>query len=885
METPGRRDVARARTRDGAQLISFFRRRRTHEDFADEIEAHLDLEADRLIGEGWTHDRAREEARRRFGNVALARERFYETSRWIWLDQFVRDLRYGWRTLCQSPSFFATAVVTLMVGIGLSTMAFTVFNAYVLRPYAVRSPAGLHHIGWRSETSGGMSFRWNDYLELEDRNDLFDGVVAETMKFVTSESHALAAGLVSNNYFDTLGPRVLLGRTFTAMDEEPVVVLSNQAWRRLYAGDESVVGRVLDINGQRFAIVGVLRPEFTGLDNFPHDVWIPLTAYGTAATNLMGAEQARALDLTARLREGISPEQAEARLDSFVRRAADAPAGERPRASVRPASPNPLSLQMLAVLSPIFAAFALVLVTACANVSSVMLARGVSRQREIAVRLSLGASRGRVVRQLVTEGLLISLVAGLGALALATIALRLATFAFFGTLPPSVAAILRLVPLDLDYRVFAFAMTVSIAATMMFALLPALQASRPSLIDGVRGSGGSVRRGSRLRHVLVIGQVAVSLILVTVAMTLARNGAVLSSIDLGYEPEGVLSINVRGQEGDPIRRLLPVLAADPNIAEVAATGGNPLFIRMRAVAAAPAGGSYSQAVRYTFVTPEYFSILRVPIVQGRGFRADEARSAAPVAIVSAATARIFWPGADPVGKTIRVERANGRPVDELPGYTQLTVVGIVRDVVSGLLIDGPDTGHLYLPMSADDSHAIAALVRGRTAPEPGPQALQALFRRAAQDPQVFEAIPLDQMRDLQIYPLRAASWIGFVLGSLALILSVSGLYGVLIYTVSQRTREIGIRMALGATQAAVVRLLVNQSARLSAIGAGAGLIATFGALQALSSVVQLRTMTFLHAGAFGAAVLLVTGAAALAAYQPARRATLIDPAQALRSDD
>ena len=242
METPGRRDVARARTRDGAQLISFFRRRRTHEDFADEIEAHLDLEADRLIGEGWTHDRAREEARRRFGNVALARERFYETSRWIWLDQFVRDLRYGWRTLCQNPSFFATAVVTLMVGIGLSTMAFTVFNAYVLRPYAVRSPAGLHHIGWRSETSGGMSFRWNDYLELEDRNDLFDGVVAETMKFVTSESHALAAGLVSNNYFDTLGPRVLLGRTFTAMDEEPVVVLSNQAWRRLYAGDESVVG-------------------------------------------------------------------------------------------------------------------------------------------------------------------------------------------------------------------------------------------------------------------------------------------------------------------------------------------------------------------------------------------------------------------------------------------------------------------------------------------------------------------------------------------------------------------------------------------------------------------------------------------------------------------
>jgi hypothetical protein len=256
-----------------------------------------------------------------------------------------------------------------------------------------------------------------------------------------------------------------------------------------------------------------------------------------------------------------------------------------------------------------------------------------------------------------------------------------------------------------------------------------------------------------------------------------------------------------------------------------------------------------------------------------------------VAIVSGTTAGNFWPGEDPVGKTIRVERANGRPVDDLPDYTQLTVVGTVRDVVSGLLVDGPDTGHIYLPMTADDPRAIAALVRGRTGREPGPDALQSLFRLAAHDPQVFEAIPLAEMRDLQVYPLRAASWIGFVLGCVALILSVSGLYGVLIYTVSQRTREIGIRMALGATRVAVVRLLMHQSARLSAIGAGLGLVAAFGALQTLSSVVQLRTISFLNPGAFGAAVLLVAAAAALAAFQPARRATLIDPAQALRSGE
>jgi hypothetical protein len=287
------------------------------------------------------------------------------------------------------------------------------------------------------------------------------------------------------------------------------------------------------------------------------------------------------------------------------------------QAIVQPAARNQLSLQMLAVLSPIFAAFALVLVTACANVSNVMLARGIARRREIAVRLSLGASRSRVVRQLFTEGLLISLVAGLGALGFASFALRAAIVMFFGTLPPSVGGIVRLVPLDLDYRVFLFAVTASMAATLMFALIPALQVSRLSLMDGVRGGGGSVRHGSKLRHALVIGQVAVSLILVTLAVTLAGNSAVVGSVDLGFQADGLLSINVRGDHEDLIRRLVPALAADPRVAEVAATGGNPLFIRSRSVAAAPSGRSTAHFVRYTFVAPEYFSILRVPITQGR----------------------------------------------------------------------------------------------------------------------------------------------------------------------------------------------------------------------------------------------------------------------------
>jgi predicted permease len=866
-------------------LISFFRRGRTHRDFADEIEAHLDLETDRLIADGWSQQRAQQEARRAFGNITLAKERFYETSRWVWLEQLVQDLRYACRTLRQSPSFFTTTVLTLMVAIGLATVAFTVFNAYVLRPYAVRTPSSLYQIGWRSPTSGGVSFRWDDYVELRNRRDLFDDVVAETSRFVSSDGQALAAALVSGNYFDGLGPRVLLGRAFTAADDQAIVVLSHQAWRRLYNGAPDVIGRALALNGQHFTIVGVLRPEFTGLGGFPQDVWVPLTAYAPVASpDLVGRPQTRTIELVARIREGVSPDQATARLSSFIQHTVDAPPGEQAQAFVQPASPNPFSVQMLALLSPIFAAFALVLVTACANVSNVMLARGVARQREIAVRLSLGASRSRVVRQLFTEGLLISLVAGVGALAFASVALRAALVTFFGTLPPSVAAILRVVPLDLDFRVFVFAMTASMTATVMFALMPALQTSRLSLIDGVRGTGGSVRHGSRLRHVLVIGQVAVSVILVTLAVTLARNGAAVGAIDLGFQSAGLLSINVRGEQGDLIARLVPVLAADARVAEVAATGGNPLFIRTRSVAAAPGGTSAAHPVRYTFVAPEYFAILRVPIVQGRGFRADEARTAAPVAIVSASTARAFWPGQDPIGKTIRIERPQGRPVDEVPGYTQLTVIGTARDVVSGLVVDGPDSGHIYLPITADDAHATAVLVRGRTPRDLGPEALQTIFRRVAKDPEVFEALPLNEMRDLQVYPLRAASWVGFLLGVLALGLSVSGLYGVLIYTVNQRTREIGIRVALGATGAAVVRLIVRQSARLAGIGAAIGLIVAFGGLKALTSVVRLQTISLVDARAFAAAVTLVIGAAVLAAYQPARRATRIDPSQALRAD-
>jgi predicted permease len=860
-----------------------FWRRRTRGDFSNEVQAHLDLEADRLVADGYSPTDARDAAHRSFGNVTIVKERFYETSPWAWAEHLGQDLRYAWRGLRHSPAFLATTVLTLAVGLGLVTVAFSVFNAYVLRPYAVRDPHGLHRISWSVRDGGGQQFRWRDYLLLRERRELFEAVIAEHTRFVSSEGRPLAAALVSENYFEVLAPAMTLGRGLRARDAG-AVVLSHQAWSRLFARDPSALGRTIDVAGLPLTIVGVVGPEFAGLSDMPRDGWASYPAFAEVAPALLGADPPRAIELTVRLRHGVTAEQAAAAVTPSISEMVEQAGDVRANVTVQ-SSPNPLSLDMLAILSPVFAAFVLVLLTACANVSNVMLARAIARHREIAVRLSIGASRGRVIRQLLTEGLLIAVLSGFAALVLATLALRASTGLILSTLPPSVLAILRVAPIEFDFRVFLFALAAGAATTLLFALFPAIQTSRLTLTDGLRGHGFRARTSRSMQNALVVAQVAVSIVLVIVALTLARNGAAIGSIDLGYEPRGVLSVNVRENRTDLVTKLAQVLESDPRVAAIASATSNPLFVRTRAVAATTSARTAGALpMRYTFVSPQYFSVLRIPILQGRGFRVDEGHSTAPVAIVSAATAHALWPGEDPIGKSLAIEPSQGRPVDDLPGYSHVIVVGTARDVVSGLLVDGQDTNHIYLPASHTDSHARALLVRARSERELGPEALQQLFRQAAPDPEAFEALPLDELRSLQVYPLQAASWVGCVLAAVALALSVSGLYGVLTYTLSQRVKEIGIRIALGATSRAVIRLVMTQSGRLAALGAAVGATAAFAVLKGLSMAVQLRQISLLDFIAFAAGLLVIAAAAALASYHPARRAISVSPAVTLRAD-
>jgi predicted permease len=808
---------------------------------------------------------------------------------WLWLEQFTHDLRYAWRGLRRSPAFMATTVLTLAVGLGLITVVFTIFDAYVLRPFAVRDPFSLHVLGWEARDAQGWRFSWREFHDARGRTDLFDDVSAEITQFVSSDGRQIFAGFVSGNYFEMLGARVAQGRPFAEFDVKTpgaaaVAVLSDQAWSRLFDRDPRAIGRTIELNHETLLIVGVMRPEFSGLDDSPRDVWVPLTMYQPVAKlDLFGPAQPREMVLTTRLRNGVTAAKAQGALTPFVTTASGRSDAVHATLLQR-ATPAPVSLELIVTLAPVFAAFALVLVAACANVSNVMLARANARHREIGVRLSLGASRGRMVRQLLTEGFMIAGLAGLAGLGLAALTLRGGLAIFLSMLPPSVAALIRVVPLEFDYRVFLFALVASALATLMFALLPALQATRVSLTHALRGQAGGSVRASTLRNLLVTSQVTVSLVILIAAATLVRNGLALARIDLGLETNGVVSVNQRVRDGSIIGRTAAVLAADPGVEAVAVASVNPLFEQVRQVLVTPADTVRSVATRYTFVSPEYFQVLRIPVVRGRPFSPNDAASEAQVGIISAATARAFWPGADPIGKTVRIEHPDAAAADKLPGYNDVVIVGIAKDVVSGFVYDGQDRTHLYLPTSPGSMNASALLVRGRRPVEFRREILPALLQRVHPDPLALEALPLTEVLALQMFPLRVASWIGALLGAIAMGLSVSGLYGVLTYMLSQRTREIGIRMALGATSARVVRLVMRQCARLAAAGVLLGLAVAFIVMKLLSSAIEMRNVSVVDAPSFSLAVAFVCGAAALAAYFPARRSTRTDPSLALRAD-
>jgi predicted permease len=643
-------------------------------------------------------------------------------------------------------------------------------------------------------------------------------------------------------------------------------------------------------------VVGVARREFSGLDGAPRDAWAPVSTYrAVVGEDPFPPSGPRVFNIVARLRRGLTGAQVQSTLALAP---FDAIVPGRPvtvRATVTPhATPVRLSVETIVLLSPVFAAFGIVLLAATANASNVMLARAHARHREIGVRLAIGASRSRIVRQLLTEALLISLAAALVGLALASLALRVVPGLIAAVLPVSMVALLRFAPLDLDWRVFLFALACAGMTTILFALLPALQSTRLTLTHALRGEVSGTVQSARLRAVLVATQVAVSLALVVCALTLVRNVHQMAAVELGFRTANVVSVNTRGDVPGAAAAAAKALAGDPRVESVAGASRNPLFGSGPPALHEPSTGGMAVPLSITYVTPGYFGLLDIPLLHGRGFLPDEARHEAAVAIVSSNAAARLWPGADPVGQSlplvlppefkpdaarIRLDRARGAGPS-----TTLTVVGVAQDIVGEFIFMGKDAARIYLPTNVDSPRAEALLVRTRPSPDSVQPALDGILRRVHSDPLTFESIPLADMLAIQLFPLRMASWTASLLGVIALLLSVSGLHSVLMYTFGQRVREIGIRMALGASSGAVVSLVMRQSARMAGAGALAGALVMWIVFRVLASVIPMPNVTFVDGLAFASSAGITAIAVAAASYGSARRAARVDPAVTLRAD-
>lgn len=847
---------------------------------AEEMRLHREMLEESFRAEGLSETEARHRAARQFGPALTALEASRSEWTLAWMESVWFDVRYALRALARSRAFAATAVATLGAGLGLAAVAFTLFNAYVLRPFAVSDPASLYEVTWRGPEGPSTSmFTPQQYETIRARRDVFDDALAtRNVAVPAGPGRSWQGVLVSGNYFRSLGARTVIGRPIGEEDSR-VVVLSHDVWRTAFGADAAVLGKSVRLRGLPFEIVGVAAPEFAGLATIKCDFWAPIPAQ----TELFRGEPVL-MNVVGRVRAGLTEPRAEAALAALAR---DSRPGEPGvRADLRSKSaPVEYAPQMLLLFAPVVLALGLVLATCCANVANMMLARGLARQREIGVRLAVGAGRARLVRQLVTEALIIAGLAGLAGLALSQLALNGGLRLVFASLPTDFAPMVRLHELDLDYRVYLFTLVLAALSAVGAALLPALQSTRLDLTNALRGEFGisAMTRSSRLRDLLVVAQVVVCVVLLVCGALVYRRAAVLQAVDPGMNPRGVVDLNLTRQQQRVTESLL------------AGTGG--LVESAVAVRRVPwygrpdrtlilAGEGKPLATGFNIVSPEYFTAFRIPILRGRPFTGAEARAGAPVAIVSEATAKAFWPnGEDPIGQTLQAIKPDDRRLGDLGGdYATLRVIGVARDVASGWLFEGRDPTCLYLPAAIGSERAPQTLVQLRDSAA-GAAGFETLRRHLRERWPDFDggAVAMTSVLALQLYPFRAAAWIAWLLGLVALGLAVSGLYGVLSYLVTQRSKEIGIRVALGATPGAVVTLVLRRCAALSGAGALIGSLLSAGAVQLL--IAWSASVRFLEwdivAIVSGAAIALA--AALLAAAGPSRRAAGVDPNQVLRA--
>jgi len=836
------------------RIRHFWSRRQYERDLAEEIRLH------------------REMAGAAFGSAALALEDSRAVWGFAWLESLAQDVRYALRGFRKTPGFALTVVATIGLALGLNTTLFTVFNAYVLRPIAVADPYSLYGFTWTNQRGAGHAFTVRDYEEFRQSEVAFSDVLAYETMFAALDGHTMVGQAVSGNFFQLLRAGTFLGRPLLPADSD-VIVLSHATWQDRFGADPLIVGKTLHLRGYPLEVVGVANPAFGGVADFPSSFWVPLAAYSQVE-----GQPPENVTVVGRLRPGLSPQTTRAALAVWARQATAGLPDAQKATGVRlqsHATMIPFTRDSLAFTIPVFIAFGLVLLIACANVSSMMLARAPARQREIGIRVSLGAGRARLVRQLLIESLLLAIPAAAAGFVISKAAMDFGTRLMYATLPEEFAQVVRIVELSPDARVFGFILLASLAATLLFGLAPAIQTTRSRLVQANRGDFSSDYRPTRLRNALVVTQVTVCALLLISAGVVLRCELRLSVQDFGVQTRGVFGVLLADRFQ---AAAAAALASQPDVEAVAAVWKAPLYGALRRIAVVPSGNKDTILQGYNFVSAEYFRLFRIPLLRGREFAAEESLAEAPVVVVSESAARRLWPNRDAVGQTIAIRTEPGKDpyFSRLPAYRTALVIGVARDVMNGWTNTGRDTDCLYFPTNPKAANNEALLVRASSR-----KTVEEALDRIA--PSAADYISrMDEAAASQSYPFRVVFWITAFLGGLALALTVSGIYGVLSYLVSQRTREIGIRVALGAGTGSVIRMVMQQSMLLAAIGTALGALCALAAAPVFTHTVA--ALQPYDAVAYAGGVFLVLAAAVGAAFYPSRRAAGIDPAITLRSD-
>ncbi len=806
-----------------------------------------------------------------------------------------QDIRYGWRMLWKSPGFTLVALLTVALGIGANTALFSVVNAVLLRPLPFAQPAALVNL-WGTDPQADSTRDSVSYLTFADwreQNHVFTSVAAYSNTFATLTGHdapeALDGLLAAPELFQTLAVQPVAGRAYTAQDAQTgdaPVVISYELWQRRFGGRADIAGQPITLDGLPRTILGVLPARFTfPLDaSSPKDFWRPLDP-----NELMNTKRgASYLNVIARLKPGVTMQQAQAEMDTIAGRlAAQYPeqnAGhgvqlistyEETVGGVRPA------------LLVLLGAVGFVLLIACANVANLLLARATRRQREFAVRTALGASRWRVVRQLLTESLLLSCMGGVIGLLLALWGVD----ALAGVLPEDVP---RVREIALDGRVLVFTLVVAVVTGLVFGLAPAFAAARldvnEALKESGRGAGGGWRR-NRLRSFLVVAEIGLSLVLLVGAGLLLKSFVRLRAINPGFDADGVLTLSVAlpeatyatpAAQANFFQQLLARMAAAPGVE--ASAGVFPLPFsgdNARAnfeIAGQPAAsaGETPNALSY-IITPDYLRALRIPVRNGRAFTERDTATAPRVVLINETFARRFFAGADPIGRRLTVAS-----FADLTKPATCEIVGIVGDVKHNGL-DDESEAECYLPYQQATISFLSLVVRSK---QGNPTALVAGAREAVaqldKDLPITDIKPMNEWLAASIAPRRFNLLLLGAFGLLAFCLATVGIYGVMSYVVAQRTHELGIRLALGAQPRDVLRLVVGQGLLLSFLGVAAGLLGALALTRVLASL--LFGVTATDPLVFAGTALLLMLVALVACYIPARRATKVDPLIALRHE-